>query len=160
MSYHTYNFMIVEVVISILISRLTFLCVFSFCLAALFAAYLIFSCDLLVEKKKRSLWIQWFLRGKRRCVAPKRCLCVFFTFPPSPRTIADISIFFPTDIPLRFLLIFSYRRGHWSSQWRTRGHPRTFADIHHNVLSISSICVSTVKKCEKPRAVWQRQLRC
>ena len=87
-------------------------------------------------------------------------LMCFFTFPPSPRTIADISIFFPTDIPLRFLLIFSYRRGHWSSQWRTRGHPRTFADIHHNVLSISSICVSTVKKCEKPRAVWQRQLRC
>ena len=162
MSYHTYIFMIVEVVISILISRLTFLYVFSFCVAALFAAFRIFFLrPFSREAQKRSLWIQWFLRGTRRCVAPRCCLFgFFFTFPPSPRTIADISIFFPTDIPLRLLLIFSYRRGHWSSQWRTRGHPRTFADIHHNVLSVSSICVSTVKKCEKPRAVWQKQLRC
>ena len=133
-----------------------------FCASALFAAFRIFFSRALIEKQRNDLFgFNGFYTVKRDALRPDVCLFGFFlTFPPSPRTIHGHQYFFPTGIPLRLLLIFSYRRGHWSSQWRTRGHPRTFADIHHNVLSVSSICVSTVKKCEKPRAVWQKQLRC
>ena len=82
MSYHTYNFMIVEVVISILISRLTFLCVFSFCVAALFAAFRIFSCDLLVEKQRNDLFgFNGFYAVKGDALRPNVAY-VFFYFSP------------------------------------------------------------------------------
>jgi hypothetical protein len=121
-----------------------------------------FSCDLLVEKHRNDLFgFNGFYAVQGDALRPDVAYLDFFLlFPPHRGQSRTSAFFFPTDIPLRLLLIFSYRRGHWSSQWRTRGHPRTFADIHHNVLSVSSICVSTVKKCEKPRAVWQKQLRC
>jgi len=59
------------------------------------------------ETKKRSLWIQWFLRGKRRCVAPKRCLCVFFLLFPHHRGQSRTSAFF---FPRTFL-----SDSYWSS---------------------------------------------
>ena len=74
--------MIVEVVISILISRLTFLCVFSFCVAALFAAFRIFSCDLLVEKQRNDLFgFNGFYAVKVDALRPNVAY-VFFYFSP------------------------------------------------------------------------------
>ena len=88
--------MIVEVVISILISRLTFLCVFSFCVAALFAAFRIFSCDLLVEKQRNDLFgFNGFYAVKGDALRPNVAYVFFLLFPHHRGQSRTSAFFFP-----------------------------------------------------------------
>ena len=101
------------------------------------------------EAKKRSLWVQWFLHGKKRCVAPRCLLICFFNLSPLTADNSRTSVIF---FPRAFLSdcywssLIGADIGLFSGEHADiHGHSRRFITMSS---SVSSICVPTVKNQE------------